>query len=429
MYSTSETFPIVFNNNIDASATNSLLVIPATGVAVTIASPTGAIAASIKLLNARFITFDGLNSGGSSLSITNSNTITTANIWLASGSGIGTKNITIKNLTLTGASNTVTSVYGINSSVDGANPTTTAGADNDNTTIQGNSLQLMYTAISAIGSGASPAGGLDNLTISNNLIGPASNGTNNLGANGIAVNGAVNLNITANTVRNFSITGGSIDAIRVAATVLGFTITQNTVTSLYCSAAASGGTSPAGIFAGGLNGIISYNTISHIENTNTGGYGARGIMVSTSNASSNVKIFNNMISDIVSYSNTTPPYWPIGIEILGSSGLIDVDFNTVNLFGTHSGLNAACGSAAMAITSAANNIRIRNNIFTNTYENSTSATDIVYALYSPLVNTNYTAIDNNNYYAGGTAVQNIGYSGSTAYTTLSSFAAAIGQNS
>jgi hypothetical protein len=106
-YSTSETFPILINNNSYASATNTLTIRPNTGVATTITSGSSSVAV-FKLLNAKYVTIDGVNAGGSSLSLVNGNTgSNTADVWLAS-SGVGNSNISLLNMNMTGGTATTT---------------------------------------------------------------------------------------------------------------------------------------------------------------------------------------------------------------------------------------------------------------------------------------------------------------------------------
>lgn len=75
---TGEVFPITINNNLDASATNTLTIRPAAGNAATVQ---GTIASGpmIDFSGARYVTFDGLNTGGATLTITNTSNAATSN--------------------------------------------------------------------------------------------------------------------------------------------------------------------------------------------------------------------------------------------------------------------------------------------------------------------------------------------------------------
>ncbi|MCC6370491.1 MAG: T9SS type A sorting domain-containing protein [Bacteroidia bacterium] len=430
-YSTAETFPIVFGNNLTTNATNSLLIIPATGTAVTISPTLTTISSVIKFLDARFITIDGLNTGGSSISIFNSNTgSASANLWLAStaNAGLGCKNIALKNLIAVGGSTTQSN--GIIASVDGLIPSGTGGSDNDNITIQGNNVTNCFNGMLVVGTSSVSSGAMDNLSVISNTFGPASSGTNNLGGSGIVIAGAVNPTVTGNVIQNIYTGSTAMYAINLNSNNDGFTVSQNTLNNIYSSATSSGLNAITGIYLGinVINGNIQRNTITNVYNTNTGGYGARGIMANTSRSLTNVSIQNNFIANIVSYSDASAIYWPIGIDLEGSTGSINVDFNTVSLDGSYTGLTSATGAAPLYMNATGGNINIRNNIFSNAYDNSTSTTDISYGVYFATATTNIASMNYNNYYVGGGASSLVlGYTGSNR-TTMSALQTGFGQN-
>ncbi|MBA3663653.1 MAG: T9SS type A sorting domain-containing protein [Bacteroidetes bacterium] len=428
-YSTAETFPIVFLNNTDASSTNSLLVVPFTGLGVSITA-TNTATSVFKFLNARFITVDGLNNGGSSLAVNSTNSLTSANIWLAS-SGTGNTDIAIKNLVLTGGSFTSTTSFGIISGIDGANPSTTGGADNDNISIQGNSILKAYYGIYANGTSPVNAGGLNNWSITTNSIGPVTAGVNNIGFSGIYLQNMLSVNVSTNVINNVVTSASSNGGIYLLSNINGVTVAQNTITNISTSATGSGANSTCGIYFGlnAINGLVSKNTLSSISNSNVGGWGARGIILSTNVALSNIKIENNMISDVYTYSDPLAAYWPIGIALEGSTGGVNIDYNTISLFGSHPGLTTATGSSPIYInTGSTGGLKIRDNIFSNTYDNTSSTTDNAYAIYSTVTSANFVAIDYNDYYVGGTGnVQTLGFLGG-AQNTLLNLQAAFGQN-
>ncbi len=227
-----ETFPITFNNNTFANATNTLTIRPAASVNATINGPatTNAI---FKLLNARFITIDGINSGGRSLTLNSTFTSTFANIWLAStsSSGPGCKNISLKNMNLVGGSNTTTN-YGILAGLDnGTFPTTSSGLDNDTVTIEGNTFRTFFYPIYASGTvAASSNGGLDRWVINNNTFGPATyNASTVNGFRDIMLFNMVNPVISNNTIRNLGITtsSNSVAGVYLSSGVRGASITNN----------------------------------------------------------------------------------------------------------------------------------------------------------------------------------------------------------
>lgn len=426
-----ETFPITINNNADASATNTLTIMPAAGVAVSITG-TSSSPALFKLLDARYITIDGVNTGGSSLTLTNANTGTSATIWLASTAttGPGCKNIALKSMNINGGSNSTSSDWGIIAGVNGTNPSTTAGMDNDSVTVQGNTFLKCGYGIYAKGTAAVTAGGLDGWNISNNTIGPATTGTTNIGYNGIYLANALSATI-ANNIIQFVGSGitSQVVGINLNTAVNGVTVSQNTIKNVSSSASTSGTNANTGMYLGSnvINATIDRNYVTSIANTSTGGYGVRGITINTGNTASNITLSNNMISDIWCYADVSFIYDPVGIDIEGTSGGINLYFNSVNLFGSHTGYSSGGTHAAdMYMNSSGGNINVRDNVFVNSYDNATSSSDKSYTIYSNYSASSYSAIDYNDYYVSAPA-------GVLAYlssdqTTLSAIQASFGGN-
>jgi hypothetical protein len=110
--------------------------------------------------------------------------------------------------------------------------------------------------------------------------------------------------------------------------------------------------------------VIENNIVSNILNTNTGGYGARGIHVSTGMALTNITIRNNVVKHVRATSDATATYWGIGIGIEGATTGVNVYYNSVNLYDTLAGYSAATIHAAFAvITSTAGLLDVRDNVF------------------------------------------------------------------
>ena len=424
-YSSSETFPIVINANGGSTSTNTLTIKPATSVTATI---TGSSATSLVTLNGMdYVILDGSNSGGTSrdLTISNTNTISgTSCLLLTSvGAGQGATHNTIKNCVLQGGAVT-SGVYGISIGAAAGSP----GADNDNNTILNNDISKVYYGIYAAGTSANATGGMDDLTISNNIIGPAVSGATNTGFSGIWIANGLTLNIGGNTIQNLSTAVTNAGAIYLSSSVNGATIAQNTITGITSSYLSSGTSSITGLYLGTsvMNAAISRNLITGISNTNSGGYGARGMIVNTGSTASTVTIFNNSISDVSCYEDASSAYWPIGIDI--ESVGISVYFNSVNLFGSHAGYSSTAGaSAALYVGSSANTLDIRNNIFSNTFDNSTSTGDKSYAVYSAVANTAYTNINYNDYFVSSSAPGVLGFL-STDQGTLPAWRTATGKD-
>ena len=430
LYSSSETFPIIFKTNSYASSTNSLIISPDAGASCMINSTNTTASSVIKFLNASYITIDGLNSGGARLTINNPNTTTaSANIWLASNV-TGNNTISIKNTTLNGGSNSNTTTFGIVACVDGAAPAITGGANNDNITISNNTILKVYYAIWASGTSAVSSGGIDDLTISNNQVGPATAGADNIGGSGITVQNALNVTINNNLIQNVRTINSNKAGIFFSSNVNMATISQNTITSIYCLTTSSGVNAISGINLASMviNTTIDANYISTIGSTNSAGGGAKGIIIYSGNATSNITVSNNFITDIFGYGDTGSGYWIMGIHLDVATGKVNIDNNTINLFGSHVGRSFTTVSAALYMNATGGNINVVNNILANTYDNSSVTSDINYSIYSNVPSSNYTSIDNNDYYVGGAGNNPmLGYIGS-AKNNLAAIQTSFGGN-
>jgi len=373
---TLETFPISFTNNPGASSNNTLTVKPKSGVTGII---TGSLASSalIKLNGADYVIIDGSNNGTTSKDLTITNTSVTAPtvIHIASlGLAAGATFNTIKNCNLsTGINATVG--YGI--AVSGATPGTN-GDDNDNTTIQNNSISVAAVPIFAIGNSLISAGALDNLSILDNSI-------------------------------DFSITIAGGIGIRVgnalSSTIRGNTINIETSTTLIAGIS---------LETGFTNSTVSKNLITKVYSSHpTGSSIARGISIGTGNATSNLIISNNVIYNVLTIApSSTVGYGHAGIMIgsIGSSttvttiaGGISLYYNSVNLFG-NANRSIASVNYAVYFGSNASAIDCRNNIFANSTVNINAGATLAksYAIYSVTTNAAYTTLNYNDYYASGT---------------------------
>jgi hypothetical protein len=397
-YSSSETFPITFNNNSGASLTNTLSILPATGVNTTI---TGSSATGLIVLNgSEYITIDGSNNGTTSKNLTILNTnvsATTAGIILNSlGVNAGASNNTIKNTIFTSSINSVSN-FGI--SIGGASPGTT-GADNDSITISGNSFSNFGFGIYV---GGTSSGVSDFINVSNNSH----------IYNGLTLSGPMFFRSTF--INNSKVSGNSVDIITTA------------------------GTSPVGISLGAnvTNTLVEKNYLNRILTTSTSGYGGRGITVGTGLASSNITISNNVIfgvngSNYSAFGNSSSMGIALGID--GSSttlttvtGGVNIYFNSINLYGNFSYTTNTL-TTSIYVGSAASALDIRNNVFTNSLfnTNSSGVSSKAYSIYSAAANTAFTNIDFNNYFvSGGQGV--LAYL-STDVTTISGLRTAFGFN-
>jgi Ig-like domain CHU_C associated len=385
----SETFPITINSNSYASSTFTLTIKPNAGVAVAFSGASVASSSLIKLNGADYVIIDGLNSGGSSMSITNTFVGTAANIWIASASASdGATNNTIRNLTLAGGTgsnaNTATILSGDTTTFGGA-----ALVANSNNTINNNTMTNAQNGIFVSGL---PAGPDQNWAIYNNTLGSTTL-ANKLTFRGVLVQG----------VNNFNIYGNTVAGVNTPATSTGI------ATGITVSATSS-------------NGSIYNNIIRDIkQNNTTTATACYGIGLSTGTAA-NIKVYNNFVSEVASVNGSaTAATNGHGIAVTTGSGY-HIYHNTVSM-NTNQGLATSVPAALYVGSgiSAAGAVNVVNNIFSNT-QSSGSATR--YAIYSGAANTVFGTINNNDYYSSGT---NTGFIASNR-VALADIVTGFGQN-
>jgi hypothetical protein len=401
-----ETFPLTIHAITGASATNTITIKPAATVAANISGSVSS-GALIKLNGADYVTINGSNSGGTDRSLTITNTATTAPTAvsiISLGVGTGATNNTIKNCNISTGGQTTTG-YGI--AIGGSTPGTT-GADNDNTTIQNNSITACVVGIYAQGTAITTSGGNDNLNITSNTVTYNSTLASNVGIN---VNNSLTSSINQNTVSiTTSATSGTSIAMQLAGTT-GATVSQNTV-----SVTTAATTAPVGISleTDFVSSTVTRNYIYAIESTNTGGYGGRGITIGTGTATSALTLSNNAMygvngSNWSGFANSSSVGIFIGVigggtAITTVAGGINLYNNTVKMHGGYS-TATACLTAALYVGYGASALDIRNNIFYNAlynYDGTFGATSKAYAIYSAAPSSAFTTINYNNYYVSGT---------------------------
>lgn len=382
-YSTAEAFPLTFNANPSASATNTLRISPAPNTNPTVTGP--GTAPAVVLLNAASnITLDGSNTTGGTtrnLTLTTANTGVSAVVWVGSqGVGAGSTNIALRNLNVVGGN--TTSAFGIYAAAAPTTPTGTpngfvGGDDNDNLVIQNNAITTAYEAIYARGNGVNTS--YDGLQIVDNRIGAALSTTGpvavgNVTYKGIDVQGATTPLIS----RNFIL---GMDATALNVTNAGIELNANVT-----------------------NAIISRNSITGIRQLQGGSRGAYGISLVSSTNVTNAEISNNVISDVLTgagANNTASNAF--GIRLSGGTGT-KVYYNAVNLFGTITPTTALPTptniSAAFTVTSTfVTGLDVRNNIFANAIS-SPAAGVASYAEYLPAASV-LTTSNNNDYFVSG----------------------------
>ncbi len=383
----------------------------------------------IRLNGADRVTIDGLNADNNSLTMSNTSAANpSATIELLSTGPLdaGASNNTIQNLTIIGGANTV----GVTGIAIGGATVNTAGADNDGNTINANTITKAYYGIYARASFVPTSGGMDNLVISNNTLGPVNQGTDSLGLAGIYLYGANSPSISGNTIRSITTATASAGGIYVVQDVAGGSISGNTITRLTSSATSSSSSQITGVFFGpNVNNLtVSGNKIQSVSNTLATGAGARGIVANSEGTG--IVIMNNVISDIVTVPTTNTNTWPVGIDVEIAQTTVKVYDNSVNLFGAHTGGNAASSAACLFMGGSVQAVDVRDNVFVNSYDNSTVTTDKTYAInMQNIAGTSITALDYNDVYVNGPVAANnfVGNLAGTNYATLATWRTATGK--
>jgi hypothetical protein len=366
-YSSGETFPININEVAGASAVNTITFKPASGVNATInGSSSGSL---IKLNGADFITFDGSNNGTSSRNLTvqnNSTASSTSVIWVSSlGTGTGAENNTVKNCIIIGGSGTVTSQFGVYAA--GTTVSTTGtGAHNNNLTLLNNSISKAYYGVYA--RGVASTGILENLNISNNLIGSELE-SEYIGFRGIQVFAANNSLLEGNTVFNIINTATNMRGIELG--------------------------------AGFVNSVVTRNKIYEINYTATSFSAGKGITLETGDAAANVTVSNNLIYGLKGHGSTTVANNSWGIMMINGGGY-DIYYNTVVLSDDRSSTSSTDLHGCVYVATTVTDVDLVNNIMlTTAAAGHTGGNGKTYGLYSLAANTAYTTINYNYYYAEG----------------------------
>ncbi|OWY23844.1 hypothetical protein C7N43_30555, partial [Sphingobacteriales bacterium UPWRP_1] len=355
--------------NYGCSGPVTLTIKPQTTATLTGSVTSGAL---IKLNGADNVIIDGSNSGGTDKSLTIANTATTAPtaIWVSStGTGAGATNNTIKNCIINVNSSLSASATGISVSGSTIN---TGGADNDNVTIQNNTINSPGIGVYANGTAAVSTGGIDNLSVTGNSF---ASGNSTVAVYGVEVGNALSASVASNT---FNLTTTSISAPVAISLETG--VSGSAVTS---------------------------NQIQAVTAANTGGYGGRGITVGTGSASSNITIANNFVAGVngsnwSAFGNSSSAGIWIGVignssTLTNTTGGVNLYHNTVNITGSIGTASTTALTAALYVGSGASALDIRNNIFVNT-QTGTSTTQRNYAIYSAAANAAFTNINYNDYF-------------------------------
>jgi len=320
-----ETFPIVFGEITGASSTNTISLLPQTGVTSTI---TGSLALPIFDLNgASYIIFDGRQNGvGTTNSLSISNTSTAANAGCIRFINGSTNNI-LRYLNL-------------------------ASMPSSSTT------RIVEFAVSAL----NPDGNSDNLITNCDMNG---------GRYGIYFNGtAANPNMN-NVIRNSKIYDATFTQFYMITAASNTTIEGNEIYNVTLQTTANSAINLLTGGTGGVNNIVG-NKIYDMQNTSTST--VRGIS-GTPAAGSTLNILNNFISLTNDNGTKTSIY---AIQISGTTEFTaNIYYNTMRLGGIHTGGTAGTiisGGLIKSNTGATSVFNSENNISINNRSGGTAGT-------------------------------------------------------
>lgn len=325
-----------------------------------------------RLNGADRVTIDGRVSGSGRF-LTLENRAAAANTTvihiISLGSGAGAVNNTIRNCNIIGGSNLISSIFGIY--IGGTTISTSAtGADNNNITITENVIRKSFFGIYA--RGIATANLLQNLSITNNVIG------SRIPSEYVTYRGIDIMNCNAPVV-----TGNEIFNLKLS--TLGTNISGIEI-GQYCASA-----------------NISNNRIYGLWMGHTSGYGAWGINVSSTTGNTNIRIANNVIYDIktINYSASSTMYNPFGIRLTGGTGY-QIYYNSINLFGPQidAGSSGSLTACLMIASTSVTSIDLRNNVFANSMTGLSGTKS--YCIYLPGTATlTGSTMDYNCYYPSG----------------------------
>ncbi|HEV8240631.1 MAG TPA: DUF11 domain-containing protein [Thermoanaerobaculia bacterium] len=422
-----------------------------TGVARAI---TGAFnGALVRMNGSSRVTIDGSIGGvgtDRSLTITNTSVTTPSVVLFGSVGANSITNDTLKNCIVINGVTTSSAVV-----ISDATTLGSAGVFS-NITIQNNDVQKAFVGVFATG-GTTPQGGSNLVYTQNKVDTSGANAIRNVALYMQGVNGAT---VSQNTVGNFSAAEGENDTgIWLATGTANATVSGNTVSNLgmtlttafapfgiressglapsnnsfdnntVTNLTTTGSTAVRGMSVQGGGVTLQRNKISGIINNNTGTFGAFGIDIVSGN---DAVIKNNFVSD-VNHNMTggaafTPDFGVIGIRLGAGTGH-KVYFNSVNLFGPHTGTaTTSLLSAALSIsTTTQTGIDVRDNIFANNITGGTTSVAHV-SVYLPSGGTaamNLTWNNNAYYFGTDAARQGVGQAGTTAGTNFFTTLAAL----
>lgn len=387
----SETYPIVINDIVGASSTNTFTLKPNTGVTSTISGASPSTAA-IKVLSS-YATIDGSNTvNGTTRDLTIENTSVTSPIAVWFGStGTTTMNASgIKNCNVINGVNTSSAIV----LTDGA--LTTVGGYFTNFTIQNNSVQKAYIGIYSFY--ATAAGNGNGCVYSGNSLNTS--GANSVRFVGIYVQGADGALVTKNDIGNFDGTSSEDDKGVWFAT-------------------------------GTVNSTFEKNKVHDLVYTGTGGYGGHGSYISSGVTGCNNTVANNMYANLSgdgwSYTSI-PTDNPIGIVVTGTQTGVKIYYNSINMYGNT--LNQTSAMSMGIYLGAGSVADIRNNSIVNNQGLLAAIGYGTSGIYAVTDNTQFSTINNNNYYVTptGSGVKYVGQIAAAGSVDLAAWKIATAQD-
>jgi hypothetical protein len=351
--------------------------------------------ALLRFTGASRVSLIGSNGGGPNRDLTITNTSTTSPSVILIGS-IGTSTITDISITYCNIINGST-----NSSALVVSDTLSSNEGYfDNLEIRNNSFQKAYIGVfikAAEGEGT-------NISVSENLLNTS--GTNNISYMGLYFQGVDNCTVSGNIIGNFENASGQNDK---------------------------------GIWiASGCTSVDVYNNnVDNLGYSGTSGYGAQGIYVSTANLDAGINVFNNLISNLTGdgddYTNSSYYsilYNPIGIFLITEQSGISVYNNSISLSGNT--LNYDVNAMSIGICVAEGTTAdIRNNIIVNNLGLAGATGYGACGIYAETTAGQFTDINHNDYYvtATGSGVNAIGkISNTTTALSLGDWQIATGKD-
>ncbi|HPS64040.1 MAG TPA: T9SS type A sorting domain-containing protein [Ignavibacteria bacterium] len=390
LYSTGESFPIIFNFDQDPPTAVNTVTLKPTQANTSITSSVSGNPV-IREVN-DYIIFDGsVTDNGTSrdLTISHSTAAGSQVIQIISPGTIPLTGAVVKNCILNNNDNSTAAILVTNFSA--------LGGYFNNITIQNNSIQNAWYGLYCRG----VSGNANNLNITGNELNTAASPIRQYGIYADGFNG---VDISGNDVANFESSGDELDD---------------------------------GIWVGTgtINAAIENNKIYNLGYTGNNGYSSHAIRVETGTTSANVTVVNNAIYNIFGRGfdyTTNPENNPIAIYLLSAQSGIKIYFNSINLYGsTLIQFNAMSMGIFLASGSSADTRN--NNIVNNLGSDNSSYAFGTCAIYAQTGSTQFENIDFNNYFVNpvnlsGNGKSIIGISNTTAAYTLADWAAATGKD-